>query len=188
MDEKTNVTAGGDKAGETSTAQSNLQEQKSGNAVEPKTYSEKDFKSEVDRRVTEALKTAQGKWQTEYEEKLKTEKDEAARLAKMSAEDRAKAELDKERKQFDEERSKHQRERLEFECTKLLASESLPVDFAQMLTGTDAEATKSNIETFKGAFMKAVEAAVSERLKGSTPKTPTQQTDTDPFLQGFGNQ
>ena len=48
-----------------------------------KTYSEKEFQGELDRRVESALKTAKEKWQTEYDEKLQSEKDEAARLAKL---------------------------------------------------------------------------------------------------------
>ena len=105
----------------------------------------------------------------------------------MSAEERAKAEFDKERERFNTERSEYQKERLTFECTKQLAAESLPVEFADMLTGADADATKANIEKFKGAFSKAVEAAVTEQLKGKPPKSGGGETeDTDPFLQGFG--
>ena len=79
-----NVTTGGMTGAEGATGTGNQEGQGNSNA-EPKTYSEQEFNSEVDRRVTEAIKTAQGKWQTEYEEKLKKEKDEAARLAKLSA-------------------------------------------------------------------------------------------------------
>ncbi len=34
--------------------------------------------------------------------------------------------------------------------------------------------------------MKAVEAALSEKLKGTTPKTASAQAEFDPFLNGFG--
>lgn len=137
---------------------------------EEKTYSEKDFQSEVDKRVTAALKTAQTKWQAEYDEKLKSERDEAARLAKMSADERAKAEFDKRVKEFEDREAKHNAERLTFECTKQLAAEGLSVEMAQILTGTDADATKANIETFKKIFGEALEKAVDERLKGKPPK------------------
>lgn len=154
-----------------------------------KTYSEKELQAETDKRVTEAIKTAQAKWQKEYEEKLENEKAEAARLAKMNADERAKAEFENQVKQFNEQQEKYNSERLTFECTRQLASESLPVEFADMLTGKDSESTLKNIETFKNAFSKAIEAAVTERLKGTTPKGTNAIPETkeaDAFLAGFG--
>lgn len=166
MDEEQNVTSGAETGAQGATENSNGQGQN-----EEKAYSEKDFQSEVDKRVTEALKTEKGKWQSEYDAKLKAEKDEAARLAKMSADERAKAEFDKRVKEFEDREVKHNTERLTFECTKQLAGKKLPVEFASMLTGADAETTKTNIETFEKAFSKAIEDAVTEKLKGKTPKT-----------------
>ena len=183
MDMETNATVGDQVTGaEQATANGNQEGQE-------KTYTQADFdkavQSESDKRVTSALETARAKWEKEYNEKLKTEKDEAARLAKMSAEERKKEEFDKRIKDFEEREAKYNRERLEFECTKQLASEKLPVEMSEMLTGSDAEKTKSNIETFKAVFSKAVENAVTERLKGATPPTKTKQDESDPFLQGF---
>ena len=102
MEENTHATGGVETGAQGATDNGNGQGQE-----ENKTYSEKDFQSEVDRRVTEALKTAHTKWQTEYETKLKAEKDEAARLAKMSADERAQAEFDKRVKDFEDREAKH---------------------------------------------------------------------------------
>ena len=136
-------------------------------------------KSFTQKDLDDAVAAAKKDWEKE--------KDEAARLAKMSAEERKAAEFDKRQKAFDEEKAKYNAERLEFECTKLLAADNLPVEFSSMLTGKDAETTKANIETFKAAFGKAIEAAVTERLKGKTPKVPgSTHTEKDPFLSGFG--
>ena len=106
----------------------------------------------------------------------------------MSADERAKAEFDKRVKDFEDREAKHNAERLEFECTKQLAGEKLPVEFASMLTGVDAEATKANIETFKKAFSKAIEDAVTEKLKGTTPKVGEGQSDAwlDSVRKGAG--
>lgn len=184
MDEDQNVTSGAETGAQTATDNGNGQGQD-----KEKTYSEKDFQSEVDKRVTEALKTAQSKWQSEYDAKLKEEKDEAARLAKLSANERAQAEFDKRVKEFEDREAKHNIERLTFECTKQLAGKELPVEFASMLTGSDAETTKANIEVFEKAFSKAIEDGVTKKLKGNTPKAAGGQSTktTDPFLQGFGN-
>ena len=183
MDENTNVTAEDNGAGvENTTEDSNQQGQN-----KEKTYNEKEFQSEIDKRVAGALKTAREKWQEEYDAKLKSEKDEAARLAKMTAEERSKEEFNKRVKEFEEREAKHNAERLEFECTKQLAAAGLPIEFAGLLTGKDAEETKSNIDSFEKAYSKAIEAAVNEKLKGKPPKVgKDNEEQTDPFLQGFG--
>ncbi len=157
-----------------------------------KTYTQAEFDkallAETDKRVNQALENKKAEWEKDYSERLKAEKDEAARLAKMSADERAKAEFDKRVKDFEDREAKHNAERLEFECTKQLAGEKLPVEFASMLTGVDAEATKANIETFKKAFSKAIEDAVTEKLKGTTPKVGEGQSDAwlDSVRKGAG--
>lgn len=175
----TGATAGSN-TGTNTTGQNNQQ-----GGQTDKTYTEKEFIAEVDRRVTEALKTAKTKWQTEYDTKLQAEKDEAVRLAKLSADERAKEEFKNKLTQFETERTAYQRERLVFECTKQLAAEQLPVEFAEILTGTDADTTKANIEKFKASFAKSVEASVTERLKGKTPEKGGEPGAVDPFLAGF---
>ncbi len=152
-----------------------------------KTYSEKEFQGELDRRVESALKTAKEKWQTEYDEKLQSEKDEAARLAKLSEKERAEEQFKKEKESFDAERSKFAAERLTFECARQLGEEGLPAAFSAWLTGKDAEETKTNIGKFKEEFSAAVQKAVEDRVKSKTPEVGTKGTETeDAFLQGFG--
>ena len=140
-----------------------------------KTYTQEELdkaiQSESDKRVNQALENAKAKWEKEYTEKLQAEKDEAARLAKLSADERAKAEFNKEKEQFNTEREAYKKEKLEYECAKQLASRGLDVTFASFLTGADAETTKTNIDSFNEAFKKAVEASVTDRLKGSPPST-----------------
>jgi len=93
-----------------------------------------------------------------------------------------------ERNSFEEEKKAYLSEKLEFEAAKLLSEEDLPVSFAKILKGADSEATKENIALFKKEFMKALEAALSERLKGTVPKTGAAEVyDNDPFLAGFNS-
>lgn len=138
-----------------------------------KTYTQaeldKMLQSETDKRVTEALKTAQEKWSKEYAEKLENEKKEAERLAKLSAAEREKDKFDKERKAFEEERAQFERDRLEMQVAKELTNVGLDASFASVLMGADADASMENIKTFKASFDKAVEAAVKARLAGRTP-------------------
>ena len=77
---------------------------------------------------------------------------------------------------------------MEFEAQKELMKQKLPLEFAPMLAGADVEETMENVAMFKKLFLKAVEKTLSERLKGSEPKTGGIDEDdgSDPFLIGFG--
>ena len=174
MDDNTNATLGAETGANGATNEGNQEGQKTYTQEE---Y-EKKLQAETDKRVTEALKTAQTKWQSEYEQKLKREKDEAARLAIMTTEERAKAEREKAEKLFNDEKSKFNRERLEFEVTKQLAEKKLPVSFAKLLCGADADEAKANLEKFEKEYNSAIEAGVTEKLKGTKPKAPTGTSDT----------
>lgn len=79
-------------------------------------------------------------------------------------------------------------ERMEFEAQKELMKQKLPLEFAPMLAGADVEETMENVAMFKKLFLKAVEKTLSEKLKGSEPKTGGIDEDdgSDPFLRGFG--
>ena len=137
----------------------------------PKTEKElkKLLQSEADKRVTSALQTAQQKWESEYSQKLEQEKQEAAKLAKMSEDEKRQALLQKQENDLkDKERALQQRE-LKLETIKILDGKKLPIDFADLLLAEDAEKTNSNVETFEKAFRAAVDAAVTEKMKGSTP-------------------
>lgn len=189
MEENTIVTNGAQTGTEGTgvpgvTGNGNGEGQGAGN--EPRMYSAEEVQSETDRRVSEAIKTAQAKWEKEYGERLEREKEEAAKRAKMTAEERAKTEFEDAQKKFAEEKASYDRERLEFDCTKQLASANLPVEFASMLTGADGDATKANIEKFSAAFNKAVENAVNTRMKSEPPKVGG-VPNTDPFLAGFNS-
>ena len=92
-----------------------------------------------------------------------------------------------EREAFEEEKKAYMAQKLEFEAAQILADEGMPTGFARLVKGKDGEETGGNIAMLKKAFMKAVEEAVSERLKGSVPKTGgTDMQTNDPFLSGFG--
>ena len=120
------------------------------NKPEGKTYTEEELQkliqSESDKRVTQAMKTAEQKWQREYEKKLEDEKSEAEKLAKMSADERAKAEFEKEKTKFEQDRAQFNRDRLELETVKELGKQGLDVEFSSFLMGENAESTNENIK------------------------------------------
>ena len=146
-------------------------------------YTEQELNAELEKRLNEA----KAGWDKENAEKIRSERADAAKMASMSADERARAEMEKKQKAFDEERNQYMSEKMEFEAAKELSKQKLPLTFAKILTGGDMDATIANIETFKEEFLKAIEEALAERLKGSVPKTGTvKKFDSDPFLNGFG--
>ncbi|CAM2828530.1 DUF4355 domain-containing protein [Hathewaya histolytica] len=110
--------------------------------------------------------------------KADEEKVEAERLAKMSAEERAKAEFEKEKQKFEEERKSFLKQQLELQVIKELTNKNLPTDFSKYLIGENAETCMENIKTFEEYFSSAVEKQVQERLKGgyTPPKTEIAKT------------
>ena len=61
------------------------------------------------------------------------------------------------------------------ETSKVLASNNLPIEFADFLISDSDEATTQRVDLFKNAFNEAVEKLVNERLKGNTPRASTVQ-------------
>lgn len=128
------------------------------------------FKDDND--VDSIIKSKHSRWQKELEK----EKDEAARLAKLSEKERQQALLDKEKEKFEKERAKFQQEKLFVEKGKQLTAEGLPSDFAHRIVGETAEEILADVKKLREEFDKAVEAKVNERLTtkkktrvGSTP-------------------
>lgn len=137
---------------------------------------EKTFtQEEVDKMIAKRLKREK--------EKAEAEKEEAEKLAKMSEKERQQALFDKQVKEFEETKKAFENEKLLNETTKQLATKNLPVEFADMLKGSDAESTFENIKVFEEKFNKALEASINERLKRNIPKvsSSTSNSSANPY-------
>lgn len=184
-----NTNGAGNQEGQSNGDVKNTATEGQNTAQNEKMYSAKELQAETDRRVAEAIKTAQAKWNKNYAEKLENEKAEAVRLAKMSAEERAQAEFEKRVQEFDKQKKQYESEKLVFECGKTLAAEGLPIEFADILAGANADETSERVGAFKKAFQAAIEAAVTDRLKGESPRGKQREQNQEPedaFLKGFG--
>ena len=148
---------------------------------------QKKLDAEADRRVTKALQTAKQKWESEFGEKLEKEKQEAVRLEKLSADEKEKELREKQLKELEERENQLKYKELLSDTKDILHEEKIPVKFADVLVQESAEKTKEKIDSFKKEWQDAIEEAVNERLKGSTPKKPgePEKNELDPFLQGF---
>jgi len=147
--------------------------------AEGKTYTEEELKarvqSETDKRVTEAIKTAREKWDKEAAE----EKKEAARLAKLTQEEREKELQAKQLKELEETKAELNRVYLERDTIDRLSEENVPIAFKDFLMGANAETTNENIKAFKEVYEAEVQKGVEERLKGKTPSVANQKIKAD---------
>ena len=133
--------------------------------VEVKTFTQE----EVDKMITKRLQRER----KDIEAKIEAERKEAEELAKLSEQERQMKLFEKQVKEFEETKRAFENERLLNETSKQLASKSLPIEFAEMLKGNNAEKTFENIQLFETKFNEAVEKVVTERLRGNVPKTTT---------------
>ena len=137
--------------------------------VEVKTFTQE----EVDKMITKRLQRER----KDIEAKIEAERKEAEELAKLSEQERQKKLFEKQVKEFEETKRAFENERLLNETSKQLASKSLPIEFAEILKGNNAEKTFENIQLFETKFNEAVEKVVTERLRGNVPKTTTSSSN-----------
>lgn len=132
---------------------------------EVKTYTQDEvlalLQSETDKRVSQALKTQQKK----YEKQLS--------LSKLDGDERAKAEKDNRIAELEEQLAAFQIERNRSELKSVLSSRGLSAEFADIISiSDDIEASQANIDTLDKLFKAAVKAEVEKRIAatGGTPK------------------
>ena len=136
-----------------------------GGATEANTVEVKEEKTFTQAELDKILNKKFAQWQKKTEEA----KQEAERRAKLTEAEK----LAEERKEFEAMRKQFEYEKRVNSTSKTLASNNLPVEFADFLIAEDDEATTQRVDLFKNAFNEAVEKAITQRLKGNTPKTST---------------
>ena len=128
-----------------------------------KTYTQDEvlalLQSETDKRVSQALKTQQKK----YEKQLSLSKLDGAERERAEDKNRI-AELEELVQQMNTERNRS-------ELKSVLSSRGLSAEFADILNITDdIEASQASIDKLDRLFKAAVKAEVEKRLAGTTPK------------------
>lgn len=146
------------------------------NNTEPKTYTQEEvdalLQREGDRRVTEALKTAERKNQ----EKVK----EAQKLAQMNEQEKYQYELEQREKAIAEKEKALALAENKNEASKILAEKGLSLSLVDFVVAEDAETMNKNISLLDKAFKQSVKLEVEKRLSSNTPKKnlPLDQTIT----------
>lgn len=128
---------------------------------EVKTFTQEEVNKMIEKRLAREKK--------DLEAKIEREREESAKLAKMSESEKQKAMLEKQMKEFEEMKAAFEKEKLLNETSKQLAQNNLPVEFAEYLITKDAESTFNNINIFKDKWNAALENALDERMRGKSP-------------------
>ena len=116
------------------------------------------IQSESDKRVAQALKTQQRK----FEQKLS--------LSQLDGDEREKAEKDQKIKELEEQLAEFQIEKNRSELKSVLSSRGLSAEFADILAvSDDIEAAQANVDKQDKLFKAAVKAEVEKRIGGDVP-------------------
>ena len=109
----------------------------------------------------------------DIEARIEAEKREAERLATMSAEEKAKHELEKKIAELEAREREIAKKELENETSRQLKDLGISINATKFVLGKDAETTHSNIKDFANFIEELKEDLKRELLKGKTPKTST---------------
>lgn len=139
--------------------------------------SQNNYKAEFDKRLKQAIQTAQTEWETQQQEKIT----EAEKLKKMNADEKAKYEQDKRSKDLDKREKDITTRELKAQAYETLAEKNLPKELIDALNFSDAETCNASIEAVEKAFQNAVKKAVDDRLRSKPPVKPAEQTNGDVF-------
>ena len=134
--------------------------------VETKTYTQDEvlalLQAETDKRVTQALKTQEKKFQKQLS------------LSKLDGSEREKAEKDNRIAELEEMVKAFEIEKNRSEIKSVLSSRGLSAEFADIIAiGDDIEAAQANIDKLDKLFKAAVKTEIEKRLAGNAPKGNT---------------
>lgn len=142
----------------------------------PKTYSQEQFdkalQSEVDKRVTQAMQTAQKKADARVKE--------AQKLAAMNEQQRYEYELETREKAIAEKEKALALAQNKATAASCLADRGISAKLVDLVVAEDADTMMNNIKVLEAEFKASVKAEVEKRLATSTPKKnlPTDTTIT----------
>ena len=110
-----------------------------------------------------------------YEEQLESlqkEQEEAEKLAKMNAEEKAQYEREKDKQTIKELKSRLNKIGMQTEAKTMLSEHDIRLDdnLLNVLVRDTAEETKEAVNSFVKAFNEAVNVKTNEKLRGKTPQ------------------
>ena len=150
------------------------------------TFTKSDLDRETTKRVENALTKAKADWQKQLDKAKADAKSEGEKYAKMTAEQKAKAQFEAEQKDLEKRKAELDRRELAAGIKDTLNEKGLPVDLADDLVVLgDAEKIHAVLDTISTTIEKKVADGVKERLRQDPPSngaSPLSGSD-DPFIQ-----
>ena len=147
-------------------------------AKEEKTFTQDELNKIVAERVAKERRKLDAEILKQQEMQERLIEEESEKLAKMTEAEKVKAKAERERKKFEEKVARYEAEMKAFEqekiknqTMKLLGEKGLPIELCQFINSNTADEIMENVEVFEKCWSEAIEKSVSERLRGSVPKT-----------------
>lgn len=129
---------------------------------------------EMQEWLQKQLQSETDKVRTQYSKQLRqleTEKDNLLK-EKMTEEEKAQFELDKQKRELFEKEQALKRQTVELEATNLLTDAQVPLKFREFVLGEDVETTKQRINDFKKLWDEAVSEEVTKRMAAGGRQAP----------------
>jgi transketolase len=139
---------------------------------EPKAITPEQHQAELNRIAAKTRKEEREKLDELLEEKRK----EWERQAKLSADEREKEARERQEKEVRERELNITIRENKAEAIETFAERGLPTNLVTFVVNANKEEQQANIDTFDKAWKLALEAAVSDRMKGTAPKDPQNKT------------
>ena len=156
-----------------------VQESKEQKTEKAETNSKTFTQEDVDKMIAERLARQQ--------KKFEAEKEEAAKLAKMNADQKAEYAAKKREEELTAREQAIKEKELRYTALNILEENKLPAKLVDCLNLTSAETCNKSIEAIKAAWAETVTKEVDAKLKSNQPPAFSGgNTKTDPFLEGLG--
>lgn len=133
------------------------------------------YQGEFDRRVSKALATAKANWEREQAQA----QDESKRLEKMTAAQRERWQLDRDKADFEQKKAAFAAEQMRVTVGAELQKRGLDAGFAKYLSGRTAEESTANLDEFQALWNQAISAAVTARMRGKSAPEEPKESNTD---------
>lgn len=142
--------------------------------AEPVDAQPQDEKKYTDADVDNIINQKFAKWKADQEAK----ETEAKKLAKMTADDKQKYELDKRAQELAEREAEIAKRELTAEAKSILGERNLPIELIDVVNLTDADSVRSSIDAVQQAWEQAVQKGIADKTKGTAPikQAPSEPT------------
>lgn len=151
-----------------------------------KTFTQEEVNKMISERLAREQKKADARI-AELNKQFETEKQEAAKLAKMNADEKSKYAAEKREQELTAREAEVQKKELRFEALNILEQDNLPSKLIGCVDLSSADACKASIEAIKDAWSEAWTAADNARKSQNTPPPHLGgNKKADAFLEGLG--